>query len=70
MGRTAVPERSAELEGLRNVVSGHPENPQMEVTMAVLPSPLWPGRGGVRFTVAGPASDGQLIFVERGVIAL
>ena len=33
------------------------------------PSPLRPGRGGVRFTVAGPASDGPLTLVERGVTA-
>ena len=29
-----------------------------------------PGRGGVRFIVTGPASDGPLTLVERGVTAL
>ena len=33
-------------------------------------SPLRSGRGGVRFTVTGPASDGPLTLVKRGFTAL
>ena len=38
--------------------------------LAGVTSTLRPGRGGVRFTVTGPASDGPLTLVERGVTAL